>query len=157
MRRKKNTRDAYQQLEHIISSTLEDVAHKIMIRLSDDIVIYNRYAIEDGDTVTVRNRGGDVIAQFYWVKLAVLWTILQHDGKYYEANRITHLNRMLGGVITDMQIHDRLSRRGEESSRFISRTKLEVDRGRYRQIMHELDKYSILARMCQEKRNKSCN
>ena len=120
---------------------------------SNSYVLFNRYVISRlGEYHCAHRYGDDRTVLFNSLKNATVWCILDNEDKFYEARRVSELDSLLISVQMDKLIHSRLSKRGDASDRAINAAKLQHDCDKERLFQAELNKYTILARDCQQRR-----
>jgi hypothetical protein len=120
---------------------------------SNSYVLFNRYVISRLNECRVVHRyGDDRTFRFNSLKNATVWCILDNEDKFYEARRVSELDSLLISVQMDKLIHSRLNKRGDVYGRAINAAKLQYDCDKERLFQAELNKYTILARDCQQRR-----
>lgn len=115
-------------------------------------VLFNQYYIQKVDNYYQCHRYTDDYKQFFSsLKNATTWSILDKYNKIYEARRVIELDSLLAGISVDKSIHKKLKSVGNLENREINRDKLLFDLMKQNRFQHELDKYIILAKTCQQR------
>jgi hypothetical protein len=124
------------------------------INESNGYVLFDRYSIvsrEDGRH-TVFRYGDEKSFTFNSLKNAAVWCILDHENRFYEAGRVMDLDSCISSAQIDKNIHTKLKNRGDMVDRIINSAKLQYDLDKERLFQAELNKYTTLARDCQQRR-----
>ena len=90
---------------------------------------------------------------FYTLKNAVTWCIFDKQNKVYETNRISELDKKLGGIDVDISIHTRLFKKNKDmTTKLIYLSKLTEDKLKKRIITTELYTYILESKRWQIQR-----
>jgi hypothetical protein len=142
----------YKQFQQVVDNTFADLTGKILLKTGNIYVLYNQYAIvKKDDGATVVRRRDDFEINFYSVKNALTWAILDSRDKFYDAARVKELDMLLESVKVDRQIHENLRKRGTLEQRSINTNKLQLDIERQKRFIAEIDKYTITANHCHQR------
>lgn len=154
---KKTVGQVYGALDDLVNNTIAKLAPELLVKTEHGVVIYNRYLLRRvPHGVEVFKRATDGVKMFGSSKLALVWVILDHNGRVNDALRVEHLGVLLDGVKVDITIHRRDFVENTGGRWFINQAKLGRDMARQRQFISEIDKYTILAqRLCQQKRTRT--
>ncbi len=153
---KKTTR-AYKKLTAIVEHTLAELLDKVIIKVGNKYVLYNKYTIaREIDHVVVFKRDNYESYEFNYMKNAMIWVLLDVNKKPSERNRIYRLDKELTSIEIDKKIHTKLKLKyTSDIDRFsIYATKLQTDIVKQKQIVAEIDKYFILANRYSNKYHK---
>ena len=153
---KKTTR-AYKKLTAIVEHTLAELLDKVIIKVGNKYVLYNKYTIaREIDHVVVFKRDNYESYEFNYMKNAMIWVLLDVNKKPSERNRIYRLDKELTSIEIDKKIHTKLKLKyTSDIDRFsIYATKLQGDIVKQKQIVAEIDKYFILANRYSNKYHK---
>lgn len=143
---------SYQRLKAIVNKTYDDLTDKIIVHIDNTYVIYNRYAIvRTSEGITVFCRNEDRVLTFGKMKHAVAWSILNHNNRLFEAERLWNLDKFLDSVEVDKKIHDKLKKQGNIEQHIIYTNKLQSDIERQKRFMIEIDKYLHTADSCHQR------
>lgn len=112
--------------------------------------LFEEYIItKNNDTITVYRYRDEKIYTFNKIKHAVVWAILDKHNKFYEASRVLELDLKLESVNVDKLIHRRL-KKSKNHDFLLYSVKYEQDVERQNKFQHEIDKYIMTAKICQE-------
>lgn len=153
---KKTTR-AYKKLTAIVEHTLAELLDKVIIKVGNKYVLYNKYTIaREIDHVIVFKRDNYESYEFNYMKNAMIWVLLDVNKQPSERNRIYRLDKELMSIEIDKKIHNNLKLKyTSDINRFsIYATKLQGDIAKQKQIVAEIDKYFILANRYSNKYHK---
>lgn len=113
--------------------------------------IFEQYEIhQDKHKVTVYRYRDEKTFVFHKMKHAIAWTILDRSNKFYETARILELDLKLESVAVDKLIHSKL-KKNKNFDFLLYSVKYEQDIERQNKFQREIDKYIIMAKMCQER------
>ena len=102
---KKTTR-AYKKLTAIVEHTLAELLDKVIIKVGNKYVLYNKYTIaREIDHVVVFKRDNYESYEFNYMKNAMIWVLLDVNKKPSERNRIYRLDKELTSIEIDKKIH----------------------------------------------------
>lgn len=143
--------------EDKLSQLVEKVIPSLLSNLIFDTdeghyVLFSQYYIQKINNCYECHKYSDDTKQlFSSLKNATTWSILDKYNKIYEARRVIELDSLLAGVNVDKAIHKKLKSTGNLENREINRDKLLFDLMKQNRFQHELDKYIILAKTCQQR------
>lgn len=143
--------------EDKLSDLVEKVIPSLLSNLIFDTdeghyVLFNQYYIQKINSYYECHKYSDDTKQlFSSLKNATTWSILDKYNKIYEARRVIELDSLMAGVNVDKAIHKKLKSTGNLENREINRDKLLFDLMKQNRFQHELDKYIILAKTCQQR------
>lgn len=143
--------------EDKLSDLVEKVIPSLLSNLIFDTeeghyILFSQYYIQKINNYYECHKYSDDTKQlFSSLKNATTWSILDKYNKIYEARRVIELDSLLAGINVDKAIHKKLKSTGCLENREINRDKLLFDLMKQNRFQHELDKYIILAKTCQQR------
>ena len=146
------TNQTFEAVAEIARKLLPGLLSSVVYEDDGIYVLYNAYEIvkNNGYYKVHKLRTGDLY-EFSSLRNATTWCTLDWYNKIVESNRVLHLDSLLTSIDIDKKNHSRLKSIGAQDLREIYKAKLLFDTGKQKHFQWELDKYIILARMCQEK------
>lgn len=113
--------------------------------------LFEQYQIVKKDNMFIVHRYRDEKQfQFFKLKHATAWSILDKYNKFHEANKILELDLKLESVKVDKLIHAKMKKKSKHDY-LIHIIKYDQDVLRQNKFQRELDKYIVMAKMCQER------
>ena len=150
------SKKSYKSLKNIVSTIYDQLANKIIVKINDQYVLYDKYIIKRNvDNIVVCRQRDDKIITFGVMKNAIIWIILDYNYKFIESDRIKVLDSLLVDISIDKQIHLKLKNCKNISQHIIYINKLQEDNIKHKRIMAEIDKYYKMANMCHTKEIKN--
>ena len=150
------SKKSYKSLRTIVSTIYDQLANKIIVKINDQYVLYDKYIIKRNvDNIVVCRQRDDKIITFGVMKNAIIWIILDYNYKFIESDRIKVLDSLLVDISIDKQIHLKLKNCKNISQHIIYINKLQEDNIKHKRIMAEIDKYYKMANMCHTKEIKN--
>jgi hypothetical protein len=138
----------YQTLNKIVQSTYENLIEHTLVKVHDCYVLYNQYVIKkNNDVFWVSRRRDDEIFKFNSKKLALIWSVLDHNRRIYESSRIRMLDSLIVSLLIEQQIHERM----HEKNWTLYSIKIQQDKIRMKKYNTEINKYIRLANTLQNK------
>lgn len=140
----------YHTLDRVVNNTYERLIDCTLIKIKDIYVLNNSYAISKdpiNNTATVTRKRDRATFKFNSMKLALTWSVLDHNKLRKESNRVKILDGLIASLTVEQQIHERLQHR----DRVIYTNKLQQDRDRLKKYNIEINKYIKLANKLQNK------
>lgn len=144
----------FNMLKDIFSKEqIKIIESSIIINTDNGYELYGEYFINRIDGYYVVSKYSTHLSiKFNKLKNAVIWTTMYKTNKIVEAKRIHDLDGLLVGTLTSMEIHlNQYKKATELETKMIAYAKLEEDRMKKQNIMHELEGYSVNAKIWQEK------
>lgn len=123
--------------------------YNIIMYQEDDgsYVLFENYVIKKTqDIYWVYRRRDDRQFEFGSLKNATSWVILDNATKISEANRVLDLDNKLTSLKTELRVHRKIKVNPE-----IQRDKFLFNLYKQNKFQWELDKYIIMAKLCQER------
>lgn len=152
----KSTKQAYNKLGEIVEHTYEQLINKIIVKIDDQYVLYNRYLItRNSDEIVVLKRQDRKTYKFSSMKHAMIWITLDYNNKFSESNKMKFLDSQLSSINVDKQIHTKLKKCKDLSQNVIYTNKLQCDITKHKRIIAEIDKYYKMANVCHNKEIKN--
>lgn len=148
--RAKTGKEVYNTLGRIINSEYENYADKLIFKIDDVYVVHNKYAIKQDtqtDTYQVVRLRDESSFTFNSKRMALLWSILDNNKYFYEANRIQILDKLLSGLAVERSIHDKLLKRDI----VVYSNKIQQDNLRNKKYNGEINKYIRLVNKLQKR------
>lgn len=142
----------YDKLQALAEIVIPKIVNKIIVDTDDGYIVYNTYYIKKNKSFyNVLRRGDDKNFQFFQLKHAIAWSIL--DSKYlmHEALKVHEIDNLLVGLDFERKIHTKLQKRGNLESYLIQTAKLQSVLYKQTALQRELDKYIKVAKLCQQK------
>jgi hypothetical protein len=140
----------YHALDRVINKTYERLIDHTLIKINGVYVLNNSYAISQdtkSNITTVTRKRDHSVFNFNSMKLALIWSVLDHNKLRLESNRVKLLDGLIIGLTVEQQIHERLRSRDH----VIYANKLQQDRDRLKKYNLEINKYIKLANKLQNK------
>jgi len=133
--------------------TNKKLQHNIIYETDDSYIFYDLYKIvKTSDKLYKVVRFTDLSEYIFTSsRNATTWIILDRYNKIIEARRTHELDKKLSSLDAELMLHKKLQICGAMESREINRDKYLVVLDRLRHFKWELDKYIMLAKICQEK------
>ncbi len=152
----KSISEVYSELSNIIGKTMSKVAHGVLFKTERGVVVYNKYVIvKTADGVDLYTRTGqEEIMSFNSAKTALIWSILDNSLQVSAARRVRELDTLLYSANFDVEVHKTYKKKTKTEDYLIYYSKYQHAKGRQKQFLLELDKYTILAQRCQSKGTK---
>jgi hypothetical protein len=141
-----------ESLHKLMSLVTPNLLNNIIYTDDHGYVLYDKYFITRASDIynVTRNSDGSVLT-FSKLKHAASWAILDKYNKIFQARRLVELDSSLSSLQTEILIHKKLKRQGTLESKEINRDKYLVNLDKQKRIQGELDKYIMLAKLCQDK------
>lgn len=116
--------------------------------------LFGRYLIENKNgQYVLHEKGEDTYHNFYVLKHAVTWCVLNNSKKYKDVRRVLELDNELISLDAAIENHTRLIRKNSENS-IIYGTKLQEERLKKRKVLEEINGYTALSKHIQGKKYK---
>ena len=149
-RKPQTEQQVYQRLNQVVNNTYENLIDHIVIRINDQYVLNNQYAIKqdrDTGTSTVTRRRDDTKHKFNSIKLALVWSVLDYNKRYHESGRVQTLDSAVASLAVERKMHERLRNRDGA----VYSSKIQQDTTRMKKYNDEINKYIRLANTLQNK------
>lgn len=144
-----DTKHTYKILEKVVSNTFSELIDKVIFKIQNKYVLFNKYSIErQVGHVIVHRRQDNEFYKFGVMRNAVIYCMLDHHKMFMEAQRIRALDLESSSVEIDKQIHTKLKNCTDYKQHVIYSNKLQFDIHRQKRIAAEIDKYTIMANKC---------
>ena len=139
-------------LNKLMSLVTPNLLNKIIYTDEYGYVLYDKYFITKVSDVynVTRNSDGSVLT-FAKLKHAASWAILDKYNKIFQARRVVELDRILSSIQAEILVHKKLKKQGTLEFKEINRDKYLVSLDKQKRFQEELDKYIMLAKLCQDK------
>jgi hypothetical protein len=142
--------DVLRSLGKMFETTYENYADRLIFKISDYYVIYDQYVIhhdKNTDVYQVTRRRDDFMTRFNYRRMALLWSILDLNRYFYQADRIKMLDKLLSTVEIEKNIHTRLLNRNV----VVYSNKIQSDVERNKKYNTEINKYIQLVNKLQKR------
>lgn len=138
----------YHSLVNVMDRTYENLIDHILVKINDGYVLNNQYSIKTSNNqIAVTRRRDMSVTQFNSVKMALIWSILDYNSKFYESTRI----RILDNVIVSLELEKKIHERLRNKDPIIYDNKLQQDTARLKKYRLEINKHIRLANTLQKK------
>jgi len=142
----------YKKLEKIAEIVIPKIINNIIIDTDNGYVVFNQYYIEKNKTFyKLIRRGDEKTIKFSKLKNAITYAILHKNYKMFEANRVYELDYILEGIDLEKSINEKKNKKLKINDFLLKAIKLQSILDKRRRFEHELDKYIIVAKDCQQK------
>lgn len=140
-------------LEKLLANSIHRLSKMLIYKTEDDsYILFDQYKIVINDSGIILYRFRDErYFHFHQLRNATAWAILDKHNKLWEASRLLELDSKLESAKFEELVHSRKSARSDSDAKIIRLNKLQFDKTRQRQIIDELNKYIIMANLCQQR------
>lgn len=137
------------QLDHLADKVMASLLSKVIYNNEyGHYVLFDQYLImKENGYFKVFRRRDEHIVEFANLRNATVWSILDKYTKISEATRVLDLDQKLDSLKAEILVHSRFKNNDFE----IQRDKLLNDLHKQKRFQWELDKYIIMAKICQER------
>jgi hypothetical protein len=142
----------YDKLQEIAEVVLPKILKRIIVDTNDGYVLYNQYFIfKKNNYINVLRRGDEREFQFFKLKHAIAWAILDNKFMMHEATKLHEIDNLLCGLDFEKKVHEKLSKKGTIEQYLIQTAKVQMITHKQLTFNNELDKYIKVAKLCQQK------
>lgn len=143
----------HDKISEMVDRIIPELTSRLIYDTEDgNYVLFNEYVIckNNGQYQVFRYRDDNKFV-FGSLRNATAWSILDWYNKIIESRRVLELDKLISSIKVDQLIHKKLQTKGNLENREINRDKLLHDLDKQNRFQHELDKYIIMAKTCQQK------
>lgn len=143
---------SFDRLEAMAGKAMNDLLKNLVYENDGMYIMYEQYYIsKNGHAYEVYRHRDDTKRSFNRLRNAAAWCTLDYYGKLYESSRVIYLDQKLESLEIDKTIHARQKNKSDIDMRGIAIVKYQHDLHSQKIFRGELDKYIIMAKMCQQR------
>ena len=137
-------------LEQELRSDIKDL---MIVQHDQSTYLFGKYTISKDSNGYFCVRGNHTSADFEDLKTAVAYTVLHHERKHREAERIAQLDINLSSIKFELKVHRNMLRNKSYSNdKLIHEIKVQEDTIRKKSILDEIQSYIASSRYLQTKK-----
>ena len=142
----------HDKIQSLVDNMTPELKSKLIYNDNGQYVLFDLYRIiVSNDIYLVKKLTSDDDLIFGSLRTATAWCVLDNYNKIIPARRIIELDKQLSSNQVDKTIHGRLQKQKNNVNREIYRDKMLYDLSKQMQLRRELDKYIIMANICQQR------
>jgi hypothetical protein len=137
-------------LEQELRSDIKDL---MIVQHDQSTYLFGKYTIAKSVNGYFSVRGNNTNADFEDLKTAVAYTVLHHERKHKEAERIAQLDISLSSIKFELKVHRNMLRnKSYRDDKLIHEIKIQEDNIRKKFILSEIQGYIVSSRYIQNRK-----